>query len=145
MKTQKEIIEFMEQCKSIEYLTNTEIDWHPPKKDCYEQSKDFLNYPTIIGKNSGIILMVKTVPENWSIEKELKKDYQRFEEVDKNLNRLYNLLSSEFISKAPRNIIEENCNKMLDAQSEWDALNKKINIIENAKAFVNYIDSLVAP
>jgi len=141
----KEEIEFMEQCKSIEYLTNSEIDWHPPEKDIYTFYKDFLTYPVIVSKNSGLMLMVKSIPENWSIEKDLKGDKLRLEEVDKNISRLCNLLSSEFISKAPKNIIEENCNKLMDNQNEWDVLNKKISIIEKAKIFVDYIDSLATP
>jgi len=79
-----------------------------------------------------------------TLEKELEKDKKRFLEVDKNLDRLYKLMSSEFISRAPENIIEENCSKMIDTQNEWDALFKHVQIIENAKSFVEYVDNLMS-
>ena len=109
-------------------------------EEYYNLCKSFLTYPSIVTKHGIIILLFIT--ENCSVDEILSEDKKRFEEVDKNLSKLYDLLSGEFILKAPINIIEETCNKLLDTQNEWESLQKKFSIIKHAKAFVNYIDRI---
>ena len=111
-------------------METSEID----TQEYYNLCKSFLTYPSIVTKHGIIILLF--INEKCSVDEILKEDKKRFEEVNKNLSKLYDLLSGEFILKAPQNIIEENCKKLLDTQNEWESLQKKFHIIENAKTFV---------
>ena len=109
-------------------------------EEYYNLCKSFLTCPSIVTKNGIIILLF--INEKCSVDEILSEDKKRFEEVDKNLSKLYDLLSGEFILKAHKNIIEENCKKLLDAQNEWESLQKKFNTINNAKIFVKYMDRI---
>jgi hypothetical protein len=91
----------------------------------------FWSYPCIFTQNGSTIFIhcndIKFDPKQ---DLELKKT--KLKEIGDRLFKLSNLLSSEFINKAPDNIVQENCDKLIDAENSWDALFKNINALEES-------------
>jgi hypothetical protein len=91
----------------------------------------FMAYPFLICKN-GSIIFVHIQHSYDDFIKDLEKNKEKLKECSSRVEKLSKLLSSEFINKAPANIIEENCNKLLNVEEEHSALFQSIDYMEKA-------------